>query len=103
MLVMQYKAENEAGFGSYWVVLLPVDADVGAIPDEYKDRFGSLYPQYEIDVESDDILTPEEKNAILTDIKEKGFYLEERRMGLTFDSDDDDDAGDEDDDIDLEI
>jgi|GEM_PF-6540436 len=82
MKVMQYRAENSTSFGKYWTVYLPAGAAEESLPAEIRAQLGTLYPQEELEVETDKYLAAEQKDAILEAIASKGYSLEELAFKL---------------------
>lgn len=77
MRVMEYKAEHTAGFGKFWTVFIPVGKGVENLPQNVREELGQLYPEAELDVESDRFLSDAQKRQILDAIHKQGFYAEE--------------------------
>ena len=77
MQLIRYKAENTPEFGKYWSVYLPADTQPEAIPPDLAEKLGKLYPEEDIDLESDSILNDQEKSAIKAAIEADGHFLEE--------------------------
>jgi len=77
MKVTLYKTENATSFGKYWTVYLPADAAPDVLPEDIRDQLGALYPQDDIDVETDQYLSDAQKTEIRAAVAANGYYLEE--------------------------
>lgn len=82
MKVMEYKTENSPGFGRYWSVFIAQGRGEDVLPAGLRQELGRLYPELELDLASDTLLSDEEKRSILQSVEEKGYFVQETALKM---------------------